>query len=46
MYEPSEKVVKVIQSLIGRAKVVSYELKNKHVVAHLRNGVDFWVLNS
>jgi len=45
-HEPSREVVALIRTLVGRAEVVSYELRNKHVVAHLRNGCSFWVLEN
>jgi hypothetical protein len=42
---PSSQQVSLISSLIGRAKVVRYEQRNKYLIAHLNTGVSFWVLN-
>lgn len=42
---PSSQKVSLINSLIGRAKVVRYEERNKHLIAHLNTGVSFWVLS-
>lgn len=42
---PNSRQVSLINSLIGRAKVVRYEERNKHLIAHLNTGVSFWVLS-